>query len=192
MADVNSAPPARIHIVGGPGSGKTTLAGRLAARTGSPAIDLDRIGYGEPGAKRSLIERRAAITEIATEPAWITEGIYLWWTDELLHRADVIVWLDLPWRVAARRIVTRHLLASLRGSNRHAGIRLLVLFLRSARRYYSGPAREPAAPVDDGAVTRAATEAVLARFRSKLIHCRSAAEVTKRTLSLVRQGEEIA
>lgn len=192
MADVTAAPRARIHIIGGPGSGKTTLAGRLAARTGSPAIDLDRIGYGEHGEKRSLAERRAAVAKIAPEPAWITEGIYLWWTDELLHWADVILWLDPPWRVAARRIVTRHLIASLRGSNRHAGIRLLVSFLRSARRYYRDPAREPAGPDDDGAVTRAATETVLARFRSKLIHCRSAAEVTELAHLLVRRGEEIA
>ena len=35
---------------------------------------------------------------------------------ELLEAADIIVFLDLPWRVAYWRIITRHLRASLAGT----------------------------------------------------------------------------
>ena len=176
----------RIHIVGGPGSGKTTLARRLARRLGAVAHDLDGVGYeGGAGLKRPLDRRLADVRRIADAPAWVTEGVFLWWTDVLLNRADVIVWLDLPWRVAARRILARHVRSSLAGTNRHRGLGNLLRFLRAARRYYRGPAVAPEAPDDDGAATRAATARVLAAHGEKVVRCRRPADVDAvlRTLS---------
>ena len=168
----------RIHVIGGPGSGKTTLARRLAELGSLPAYDLDAIGYaGGAGPKRSLEARLADVRHIAAQPAWITEGSFLWWTEELLERAEVIVWLDVSWRLAAWRILRRHVLASLAGTNRHHGIRRLLSFLRSARHYYVGPARSPKAPDDDGAVTSASTAQALAPFAPKVIRCRHPADV---------------
>jgi adenylate kinase family enzyme len=124
----------RIHIVGGPGSGKTTLARRLAVERTIPVYDLDSIGYKNgAGAKHPLSDKVADVSAIAERDAWITEGIFLWWTDELLRKADVIVWLDISWRVAAWRIVRRHAMASLSGTNRHRGLRRLWRFLLAAR-----------------------------------------------------------
>lgn len=92
---------ARIHIIGGPGSGKTTLARQIAGTTGAPLYELDNIGYENgAGTRRPLHAKLADLHDIAGQPAWISEGIFLWWTDELLHRADMIVWLDPPVRVA--------------------------------------------------------------------------------------------
>ena len=148
-------PVYRIHIVGGPASGKTTLARRMAARLGAPCFDLDEVAYeGGAGPRRALEVRLEAVTAIARQPRWITEGIYLWWMDELLASADLIVWLDVPWSLVALRIVRRHIRATLAGTNRHPGLLNLVRFLRSARNYYAGPTRRPAGPDDDGAVTR--------------------------------------
>jgi hypothetical protein len=170
--------PRRIHIVGGPGSGKTTLARQVATAGALPVYDLDAVGYeGGAGPKRALDLRLADVRRIAAEPAWVTEGIFLWWTDELLRRADLIVWLDLPWRVAARRIIARHVRASLAGSNRHRGMLKLLSFLCSTRRYYAAPAGAPVAPDDDGAITRAATAQALAASANKLVHCRRPADV---------------
>ena len=182
-----SAPGRRIHIVGGPGSGKTTLARRLAIRDALPVHDLDAVAYERgAGPKRPLDLRLADARRIAAGPAWVTEGIYLWWTDELLRAADAIVWLDLPWRIAARRIVVRHARASLAGTNRHRGIRKLVTFLRSTRSYHHGPAVAPAAPDDDGAITRSATARILSPYADKLVHCRTPAEVTTVLDTLLR------
>ncbi|HEY8292076.1 MAG TPA: hypothetical protein VIG44_06295 [Thermomicrobiales bacterium] len=167
----------RIHIVGGAGSGKTTLARRLAAHRSVPIYDLDQVAYeGGAGAKRPLSARLADVRRIAAEPDWVTEGIYLWWTDELLRAADVVVWLDLPWRIGARRVVIRHLRASLAGTNRHRGIRKLLRFLRATRRYYHSKS-PPLSPDDDAATSRAATVAALAEHGAKVVHCRRPADV---------------
>jgi adenylate kinase family enzyme len=172
--------PGRIHIIGAAGSGKTTLAQTLARQTGATIYDLDRIGYVDgAGARRPLDAKLADIAEIAAQPAWITEGIYLWWIDDLTRSADMIIWLDLPWRITTWRIVRRHLLASWRGTNLHPGLGLLWGFVRGQRRYHTNRRPPPAAPDDDGATTRQRTAQALAPYRDKLIHCRSPRDVRR-------------
>src|SRR5690348_5630431 len=88
----------RIHIIGASGSGKTTLARTLATTFDLPMYHLDELRskrIDEAGVLLTLLS--AAVGSIAKGNAWITEGVYLGWTDELLQRADLIIWLDLPW-----------------------------------------------------------------------------------------------
>lgn len=168
----------RVHVIGGPGSGKTTLARRLAFRGGMPLYELDAVGYGDgAGAKRPLADKLSDIDDLAAQPSWIAEGVFLWWTDALLHNADAIVWLDPPWRIAAWRIVVRHAKASLNGTNRHRGLRRLIRFVIESRAYYLGPVAVPLAPDDDDAVTRSATEQVLAPFHGNVVRCRRKGDV---------------
>jgi hypothetical protein len=86
-------------------------------------------------------ERRAArearIQDLAAGDAWVIEGNFPGWIDEFAARADQVVWLDVPFRVAAWRIAKGHVLADLRGHNPHPGYGNLWRFLRSQRRYYS-------------------------------------------------------
>src|SRR4051812_11565326 len=85
MAGVLITHEQRIHIIGGPGSGKTTLARRLSARLSVPAYDLDTIAYESgAGRKRPLDMRLTDVRRIAADPAWVIEGAYLWWTDDVL------------------------------------------------------------------------------------------------------------
>lgn len=160
----------RIHVIGGPGSGKTTLARRLALVYGAPLVELDAVGYERgAGAKRLLVDKLEDVGTVADQPSWVTEGVFLWWTDALLHHADVIVWLDPAWRVAAWRLLLRHARASRAGTNRHPGLRRLFVFLRETRAYYCGAAIDPASLDDDGAVTRAGAERALLPFGAKVI-----------------------
>jgi adenylate kinase family enzyme len=159
-----------VHIIGGPGSGKSTLARQLGLQLGAEVVELDQVAYGPGGAKRTLAERSASVRDILARPVWITEGIYLWWIEDLLCCADVIVWLDVSFRLAAWRIVTRHVRASLAGTNQHPGLRRLLAFLRGTYRYYAEPLSEaPAAADDDGAITRAHTARELGRYATKVV-----------------------
>jgi adenylate kinase family enzyme len=95
----------RIVVLGCAGSGKTTLAWRLAKRIGAPVIVLDEIwqaGWGDddiPGF-RALIERAHA------GEAWVSDGNFAAVTFDLrLPRADTVIWMDRPrWRCAWRAI----------------------------------------------------------------------------------------
>lgn len=118
----------KIHILGGPGSGKTTLAQRLSSKFHIPHYDLDKVNW----------EQENAIA-IAEQSAWITEGVYLIWTKPMFYHADYIVLLTASWPVAAWRMIRRHVLNSLRGANPYPGlngIQLLFKLLKDARRYY--------------------------------------------------------
>ena len=69
----------KIHIVGGPGSGKTYLARKLSRELGILHYDLDDVqwanesGYGK---KRDTAERDALLNEILQKDEWIVEGVY--------------------------------------------------------------------------------------------------------------------
>ena len=177
--------PRRIHIVGGPGSGKTMLATRLGELLHVPVFDLDAIAYeGGAGRRRELALRRSDAQRIAQTLGWVTEGIYLWWCESLGERADRIVWLDVPWRVAVYRILRRHMMLSLAGTNRHPGLKQLARFAWGTRRYYLSAALPPADDNDDGAVTRATTETWLRSFDTKVIRCRTASDTDEAIAAL--------
>ncbi len=193
-----SAAPRRIHIVGGPGAGKTTLARRLAAITGLPVNHLDdiaRVGGGT-GRVRDAAEREPLVRAILDRDGWITDGVHLGWTDPMLARAELIVWLDIASGSAAsariagrfldgawaefRRRAWRERIGAVPGYARH--VRDLVGAMLDARQY------DRAASAADGSLpppldpegtldSRAATEAALAAHRDRVIRCRTFAEV---------------
>lgn len=169
----------RLHITGGPGSGKTTLAHWAADCLGAPCYELDAVGYeGGAGAERPLAARLADIQRIASQPAWVTEGIFLGWTAALFESADCIVWLDLPWRLAAWRIFSRHVRAELRGNNRHSGWLKLYRFMRWCQGYYTAATVIEAISQDhDISENRVTLAAYLGQFSDKVVRCQTPAEV---------------
>jgi len=123
----------KIHILGGPGSGKSTLAQCLSSTFHVPHYDLDTIGWKNGDRMAAYIDDAISIAE---QPGWVTEGIYLIWTDPLLYQADYIVLLEISWPVAAWRIIRRHISKSLRGTNPYPSIKLLFKLLKYTRSYY--------------------------------------------------------
>jgi adenylate kinase family enzyme len=177
----------RFHIMGGAGSGKTTLARQISERLACPCYHLDQIGWNQEG-KRSLAARLADIERIVDQPVWVSEGAFLWWTDLLLETADVIVWLDLPFRINGWRIVKRHVQLSLAGTNPHPGLLNLLQFMWGVyQRYKARTPLIPKAADDDFATTRIATAQILSGYTDKLVHCHSPRDV-KRFLDVVMSG----
>ena len=169
----------RIHVVGGPGAGKSTLAQRLASKLGIEPHKLDDIAFDpKTGAARPLSSRIRDVNSIAARSAWVAEGVYLGWTDQLLASADLIVWLDVPMRVALFRKIPHHLKRSLTAGYPHAGMRNQLEHTYFLWRYYmnsSGKAEGP--PHDDRLVTRAATGRALDLFARKVVRCQTTDEV---------------
>jgi adenylate kinase family enzyme len=180
--------PRRIQIVGGPGSGKSTLARQLAAHLKMPSYDLDTIAFeGVDFVLRDIGERTADIGSIVAQPRWIAEGMWLGWTEALFESADLVIWLDnVPWHVAARRILTRQLGGALAEMKRQPGLRkftrfrdywrnlkLLAHALWSSRAYYQQSSGASSLPTEATAESRATTERVLAPYWHKVARCRN-------------------
>lgn len=180
----------RIHIMGAAGSGKTTLAGQVASLLDVHWHELDAIAYeGGFARKRTLDERLASLQAIVAQPSWVTEGFYLWWIDDLLQAADVIVWLDLPWFISLHRIITRHIKLSLAGKNRHPGVLKLLGFAWGCRTYYLEKTPNiPQAPDQDFGVNRAGVLDYLAPYAYKVVQCRGPADVKTFLAGLDREG----
>ncbi len=177
----------RFHIMGGAGSGKTTLARQISEGLGYPCYHLDQIGWGKEG-KRPLAVRLADLERIIDQPAWVSEGSFLWWTEMLMETADVIVWLDLPFRINGWRIIKRHVLLSMAGTNPHPGTLNLLRFTWGAYRgYKTKTPLIPKAPDDDFAITRIATERILSSYTTKLVHCRLPRHVKKLLDGIMRR-----
>lgn len=93
----------RILLLGGGGAGKSTLAVRLAARTGLPLLHLDAI-YWRPGWQSpSAEEWQAQIAALCRGEAWVMDGNYGGSLAPRLAACDGVVFLDTPaWRCLLR------------------------------------------------------------------------------------------
>lgn len=157
----------KVLIVGGPGSGKSTLGRIVAQAMGGVLYELDVIGYvGGAGAERSLEDRLRDVAAIASQDRWVAEGSYIDWTDALAAAADSIVLLDPPWSVARHRIIMRHVKANLRRSNKHAGLRKLWCFVQDCKEYYTG-----------SEARRLRTASWVDGFKAKTVICQTNREV---------------
>jgi adenylate kinase family enzyme len=114
----------RIAVVGTSGSGKSTVARRLAEYHGVPHVELDALHWGPNWSAPSTEEFRARVEQALSSPGWIADGSYYGKLgDSVLERADFIVWLDLPFRTVMRRVWVRTLRRIRTGEELWAGNR---------------------------------------------------------------------
>ena len=97
----------RILLLGCAGSGKTTFARRLGARTGVPVLCLDAI-WQPHWTDADLPHLRSLIAAAHAADTWISDGNFAAATFDLrLPRADLVVWLERSRALCAWRGVTR-------------------------------------------------------------------------------------
>jgi adenylate kinase family enzyme len=100
----------RVVVVGGPGTGKSTLARVVSATLGAEHVELDALWWdagwvpSDPG--QFVMKTRDCLLDTKR---WIVDGNYLDVVGraEVWPAADTVVWLDLPRRVAFRRTIQR-------------------------------------------------------------------------------------
>ncbi|HET6511824.1 MAG TPA: AAA family ATPase [Candidatus Kapabacteria bacterium] len=97
----------RIVVIGTSGSGKTTLAKTLARRLGLKYVELDELHWAPDWVEvPDELMRRKLKEEVAGE-AWVVDGNYVRMRDQIWSRAELIVWLNYPFRVVFWRALRR-------------------------------------------------------------------------------------
>lgn len=88
------------------GAGKTTLAARIAGIIDAPHVEMDALFHG-PGwePRESFVDD---VRALAAQERWTTEWQYSAARPLLSARADLLVWLDVPfWTVTLPRVAAR-------------------------------------------------------------------------------------
>ena len=101
----------KIHIIGGPGSGKSFLAEKLSKELGISHFDLDDLQWDNKsasyGIKRSPDERDRLLNDVLSHNDWIIEGVYYAWCQQCFADADSIYVLNVQRYKYRYRIIRR-------------------------------------------------------------------------------------
>ena len=96
-------------LIGSGGAGKSTLARRLADRTGLPLVHLDALYWRAGWVETPKPEWVSTVERLVRDPAWVMDGNYGGTLDLRLAACDTVILLDVPpwrclWRVLKRRV----------------------------------------------------------------------------------------
>ena len=159
------AEPRRVIVVGGPGSGKTTVAGALARRLGVDHVELDALWWGPDWTPVPVDAFTARVRAATAGDSWVLDGNYFDVVPDLVWPlADTLVWLDLPrarcvartlLRTAGRIVRRRSLWGTNRQRVRDLGPRSVIGLVRRWPTYSAGIAALVSRfPVDHPTVVR--------------------------------------
>lgn len=97
----------RVCIIGGSGTGKTTLSNNLKKELNLPVYHIDGIHHTENWGVRDKDERDRIILDIVEKPKWIIDGTYRSTLLKRLERADYIIYLDYSTFAQLRGVLKR-------------------------------------------------------------------------------------
>lgn len=97
----------RIVVYGVTGSGKTTLAGRIARVAGLEHVRVDDLCWLPGWVQVRPEEQRRTMAQLCARDAWVLDAAWGVWSDVALARADLVVALDHPRVVSLARLLRR-------------------------------------------------------------------------------------
>ena len=84
----------RISIIGGSGTGKTTLANNLSKELKIPVYHLDGLNYEPNWVQVDNAKRDKKINEIIQKDKWIIDGTYTSTLRDRINNSDLIIFLN--------------------------------------------------------------------------------------------------
>lgn len=103
----------KIHIIGGPGSGKSYMSNLISKQENIKSYDLDDIFWDNAlnkfGIKANPKIRDITLQKICLNSSWIIDGVYYGWLSTSFDKADIIIVLKINVYRRDLRIVKRFL-----------------------------------------------------------------------------------
>ncbi len=109
MVELGPRSFSRVVVLGCSGSGKSTLGAKLARLLDLPLLATDGVYWRNDWTPVPEAEVRVWLNEATAAPRWVLDGNFDAQREILWGRAELAVWLDLPWTTTVRRVVRRNL-----------------------------------------------------------------------------------
>ncbi len=106
----------RIIVYGPSGSGKTTVSRRIGELLQLPVIELDALFHQPNWEPTPDDEFRVKVLAALDrhEDGWVCDGNYSRVRDDVLPRAETVIWLRPPFRVTYWRLLKRTVIRGIR------------------------------------------------------------------------------
>lgn len=106
----------KVTIVGGPGTGKSTLAKNLGKVLNLPVYHIDAIEHSENWKKRDSKERDDIILKKIEEPKWVMDGTYKTTIKQRIEKSDMVIFLNYSTLARLKGVFSRYF--KLKGKDR--------------------------------------------------------------------------
>ncbi len=105
----------KIYIMSAVASGKTTLARKISHHIHIQHYNLDDIYWKRKyDLHYSDKECRKRLEKLVRKKEWIIEGTFSRWIEPAIKKAQLVIYLDLPFNILAYRLIKRFIIKKMK------------------------------------------------------------------------------